>query len=162
MKKSVLLLFAVAMAATTAFMSTSCSKDDSPEQQQTQDYGDPFGEGNPYSTRPEFEEEGTIYTGYEYDIKWTPATYIDTTQFEYELLWCDIRVKIENQNLKSSEMNSFGRQTDTVFHFSYNPDLFEEYKQYYLRLITYYWYDNRECQIETNGLAIAVKKWGEH
>lgn len=154
MKKSVLLLFAAAMVAMTVFMSTSCSKDDSPEQQQTQDYGDPFGEGNPYSTKPKFVDDE--YQGYNFDIKWTPATYIDTTKFVYELLYCDSKM-LKNGVVETSKMKSFGRQQETVYHFSYDSNLFDENSAYFLRLITYYWYNNRECQVEIDGALFYIK-----
>ncbi|MBO7597320.1 MAG: hypothetical protein J6T70_09785 [Bacteroidales bacterium] len=148
MKKSVLLLFAAAMVAMTVFMSTSCSKDDSPEQQQTQDYGDPFGEGNPYSTLPRFLVEK--WQGTHFDVKWTSAKYIDTTSFEYELFWCDLLKRTKDvYNPSISEMNSLGRQRDTVYHFSSDSELFESGHTYLIRLVTHYWYSNRECQIET-------------
>lgn len=92
--------------------------------------------------------------GTEIDVKWTSATYIDTTTFEYELLWSEIRNLNDLKNLKSSEMNSLGRQRDTIYHFSINSGLFEVARGYHLRLVTHYWYNKEERQIETEGPSI--------
>lgn len=108
--------------------------------------------GNQYSTRPKFVNG--IFMGTEIDVKWTSATYIDTTTFEYELLWSEIRNLNDLKNLKSSEMNSLGRQRDTIYHFSINSGLFEVARGYHLRLVTHYWYNKEERQIETEGPGI--------
>ena len=151
MKKSVLVLFAAVMVAVSGFMFTSCNKGDD-DKPQTPDYGDPFGEGNQYSTRPKFVNG--IFMGTEIDVKWTSATSIDTTTFEYEVLWSEIRNLNDLKNLKSSEMNSLGRQRDTIYHFSINSGLFEVVRGYHLRLVTHYWYNKEERQIETEGPGI--------
>ena len=161
--KNMFKFFMVAMMV-TAMMFSACNKDDDkneePGSEKYQDYGDPFGEDNPYSTAPEFVGYPYLSLGYNFDVKWTSATYIDTTQFVYELFYCSTdlcpRTSLGNhltqflfEDLKLSEMKSLGRQRDTIYHFSFEPELFDESDDYVLYLVTYYWYQNQECQIKT-------------
>lgn|GEM_PF-3684721 len=144
MKKSVVYLFTI--MSTTAVLLSSCKKDDGDEGN-INDWYNVLEDDNPFNSggvgvKPQLEQKDNW--GYNCDISWTKANCFDTTQFVYELCWYKDDYR---------DMHSFGRQTDTVYHFSFDPNSpgdFIKGKSYSLMLYAYYYFNNHEHRVSAD------------
>lgn len=145
MKRHFLLPIVALMAA--AIMISGCKKDETDDESQSGywynvfEKGDPFMDGN--GVPPSFDNNS--YWGYNFDVHWSKANSFDTTKFVYELCWADKRDFLNQHSL--------GRQSDTVYHFSLDPNNispFEYDTEYVLSLYAYYYYNNHEHQVDAS------------